>query len=72
MEHVTIIDTETGETVLDTAWPTLWVKSFDESLMIGDDIAAWEAGEITADEFKDMWGDFHPDGQWLIGLLPAE
>jgi hypothetical protein len=54
------------------ATPTLWIDNIDEMLMIHADIDAWEAGEITADDFKDMWGDFHPDGDWLIGLRPTE
>jgi hypothetical protein len=67
-----IVDTETGKIEYDSAWPVLWVDSFDESLMVSEDVQAWDAGDISADEFKDMWGDFHPDGDWVIGLRPAE
>jgi len=69
-DDVIIIDSETGEVILDTTWPTLWVDSIDESMMICDDLAAWDRAEITVDEFKDMWGDFHPDGEWLVGIRP--
>jgi hypothetical protein len=58
--------------IYDSSWPTLWVNSTEELIMLNADIVAWDREEITVDEFKDMWGDFHPDGDWVIGIRPAE
>jgi hypothetical protein len=55
-ERIVITDTETGEMVLDTAWPVIEVKDFTEVLMVADDQDLFDNGVITANDFTEMWG----------------
>jgi len=64
-EHIVIVDTETGETVLDTNWPIIPVKNFTEAMLVGDDQELFDNGILTAEEFIEMWG-VHPANGYLI------
>jgi hypothetical protein len=65
MEHFSIIDTETGETVVDTSWPQIHVASLDEAMMVGEDQHAYDNGKLDAADFIAHWG-IHPDADYLV------
>ena len=65
-EHFSIIDTETGDVVLDTTWPVVKVAGFDEAMQVSTDQHAYDDGELDAADFIEMWG-IHPDADYLIG-----
>jgi hypothetical protein len=68
-EHFSIVDTETGETVLDTAWPHINVSGFDEAIVVGEWQAAFDDGEITEQDFIDVWGTSPAEG-YLVSYTP--
>ena len=51
--------------IYDSRWPELRVDSIDEAFMVSTDLAAYEVGDLTADEFFDFWG-IHPDANFVI------
>ena len=69
-EHISIIDTETGETVLDTAWPHINVSGFDEALEVSDWQTAYDEGEITEADFIEVWGTSPAHG-YLVSYQPS-
>lgn len=52
--------------IYDSSWPALKL-TWDESLMLGEDEAAYKDGDITADDFTEMWG-IHPDADFIVEL----
>lgn len=70
MESIYIVDEPTGEVVYDSEWPVIEI-SFAEMCMVGNDLAAFDDGDITADEFTEFWG-MHPNANFSFALKPAD
>lgn len=53
--------------IYSSEWPQLYVKNIDEAFMVGDDMIAYDAGEITDLDFIALWG-IHPDDEFVIAV----
>jgi hypothetical protein len=51
--------------IYDSSWPQIAVKDATEAFMVSDDLASYEDGVITADEFIEVWG-IHPADDWQV------
>ena len=54
--NITIVDTEDGTTVYDSAWPVIQVANCAEACIVGQDQNDYEDGKITEADFVEAWG----------------
>ena len=51
-------------------WPAINVNDAVEAFMVSDDLASYEDGVITADDFIEMWG-IHPEANYQVVIHTA-
>jgi hypothetical protein len=51
--------------IYDSSWPTINVPTPEQAFDVSDWLAAYEAGDVTATDFIELYG-VHPDANWSI------
>ena len=57
----------TGTVIYDSSWPVVQVGGAAEAFMVSEDLAAYEAGDITAATFEAFWG-IHPLANFTVAF----